>query len=652
MEKYFEFSVLRKTMPPKKKVRSEPRKKRKFYGNRFTPRKEASLATGGSESRAENNIAIEEEEVRPIVGQPADYDQETPTAVRQRFKSLPASVRKLADVINSDSNADSSSLTESDIEEEFPENEGFRFIDIDILSAVFDLLICPKCKLGHVSMSEDATAKRGFASKLSVSCQRAGCSFKEYFYTSKKIGRAFEVNRRAVLGARNVGIGKTGLDKFAALMNIPAPLNPNAYRDTVTILNTVAREAAEESMETAAEAVKEFYDEEDDEICNIGVSGDGTWRRRGFKSSTGVVSAISVVTGKVLDVEVMSKECRECMNHRKDEGSQEFNEWWEGHQHRCYANFAGSSGRMDPVGCYEIFSRSITKHNLRYKEFLGDGDSKAYNQLVQENVYGDDHKVEKLECVGHVQKRMGSRLRSLKKRIAKTKLRDGKTLGGKGRLTDARIDSLQVYYGKAIRENVRSLQSMKNAVNAIWHHIRSTDESPQHHLCPEGETSWCGFQRDLANGTELYHHDHPLPEAITEEIRPTFDALSAENLLEACLHGGTQNQNESFNALIWQRAPKEYHSSLPTVELSTYLAVGHFNDGAQFMPTILEKLGIKPGQYCQAACKKFDKKRIKNAMYKSSDKVKKRRKTIRNKKKGYSDAQQEEEGPQYASGAF
>ena len=637
-------------MPPKKKVRSEPRRKRKFYGNRFTKRKEASLATNGSDSSSEYNPPIEEEEVRPIVGQSADCVQETPVAIRQHFKSLPASVRKLADVTGSSSSADSSCSTESDIDF-VRENEGYRFVDMEILSTVIELLICPKCKLGHVTINEDATAKKGFASKLSVSCQRVACSFQEDFYTSKRVGKAFEVNRRAVLGARNVGIGKTGLDKFAAVMNIPAPLNPNSYRDTVTILNNVTREAAEESMGTAAKEVKEFY-EEDDDIYDIGVSGDGTWRRRGFKSTTGVVSAISVVTGKVLDVEVMSKECRECMNHRKDEGSQKFNEWWEGHQHRCHANFAGSSGRMDPVGCHEIFSRSITKHALRYKEFLGDGDSKAYNQLVQENVYGDDHKVEKLECVGHIQKRMGSRLRSLKKRAAKTKLRDGKTLGGKGRLTDAMIDSLQVYYGKAIRENVSNLQSMKNAVNAIWHHIRSTDESPHHHLCPEGETSWCGYQRDLANGTRLYHHDHPLPEAVAEEIRPIFDALSAESLLQSCLHGGTQNQNESFNALIWQRAPKEYHSSLPTVEVSTYLAVGHFNNGAQFMPIVLEKLGIKPGRYCLSACKKSDRQRIKNALYKSSEKVKRRRKTIRNKKKGYNDAQQEEEGPQYGPGAF
>ena len=240
-------------MPPKKKVRSEPRRKRKFYGNRFTKREEASLTASGSESGTEDSTVIEEEEVRPIIGQSADHDQETPTAVRQKFKSLLASVRKIADVTSSSSSEDISTDSDS---EEFPDIEGYRFVDIGILSAVIDLLICPKCKLGHVSMNEDATAKKGFASKLSVSCQRAACSFKEDFYTSKRVGRAFEVNRRAVLGARNVGIGKTGLDKFAVMMNIPAPLNPNAYRDTVAVLNNVTQEAAEESMETAAEEVK------------------------------------------------------------------------------------------------------------------------------------------------------------------------------------------------------------------------------------------------------------------------------------------------------------------------------------------------------------------------------------------------------------
>ena len=114
---------------------------------------------------------------------------------------------------------------------------------------------------------------------------------------------------------------------------------------------------------------------------------------------------------------------------------------------------------------------------------------------------------------------------------------------------------------------------------AIWNHSRSTDENPFHHLCPTGEESWCGFQRDAALGTNSYHHSHPLPSAVAEVVRGIFDALSSDTLLDACLHGGTPNQNESFNGMIWQRAPKISHSSLRTVQLATNIAIGQFNDG-------------------------------------------------------------------------
>jgi len=36
-------------------------------------------------------------------------------------------------------------------------------------------------------------------------------------------------------------------------------------------------------------------------------------------------------------------------------------------------------------------------------------------------------------------------------------------------------------------------------------------------------------------------------------ILPTWEALSDE-VLARCLQSGTQNQNEAFNALIWQHA--------------------------------------------------------------------------------------------------
>ena len=254
--------------------------------------------------------------------------------------------------------------------------------------------------------------------------------------------------------------------------------------------------------------------------------------------------------------------------------------------------------------------------------------------------------------MGHVQKRLGSRLHSLKKRTGQARLADGKGIGGRGRLTDTRIDSMQVYYGKAIRGNTHDIESMEKAVMAIWHHSRPTDDDPDHDLCPAGETSWCGYQRDKAKGTADYSHQHPLPEAVADAILPVFESLSDRQLLRRCLHGGTQNQNEAINALIWQRATKETHSGLVVVELAAFLAISHFNDGAKALIFILEELGIDPGCHCIAACHKLDYNRVRHFIRKSSEQAKKRRKQLRNWKKGYSETLEAREGPSYEAGAF
>lgn len=44
---------------------------------------------------------------------------------------------------------------------------------------------------------------------------------------------------------------------------------------------------------------------------------------------------------------------------------------------------------------------------------------------------------------------------------------DGKSIGGRGRLTDNAIEKLQVYYGRAIRGNSASITDMKDTVMAI-----------------------------------------------------------------------------------------------------------------------------------------------------------------------------------------
>jgi hypothetical protein len=90
----------------------------------------------------------------------------------------------------------------------------------------------------------------------------------------------------------------------------------------------------------------------------------------------------------------------------------------------------------------KLFGRSISKRNLKYTTFVGDGDSSSYGRVrdAMFQKYGDEYIVTKEECVGHVQKRLGTALRKYKADKKGKKLSDGKGVGGRGRFTDKIMD--------------------------------------------------------------------------------------------------------------------------------------------------------------------------------------------------------------------
>ena len=137
-----------------------------------------------------------------------------------------------------------------------------------------------------------------------------------------------------------------------------------------------------------------------------------------------------------MDVIVKSSYCQACHRRTSKQGTPEYEKWSENHGEDCTANHTGSAGKMEVDGVREIFLRSVSFLGVKYKYYLGDGDTKTFKALLDLDPY-DDCPVSKKECVGHVQKRMGSRLRKLKK--------DTKGLGGKGKLTDKLITELSLF---------------------------------------------------------------------------------------------------------------------------------------------------------------------------------------------------------------
>lgn len=207
------------------------------------------------------------------------------------------------------------------------------------------------------------------------------------------------------------------------------------------------------------------------------------------------------------------------------------------------------------------------------------------------------------ECIDHVQKRMGTRLRN----VAKTK-----KLSGRGKLTGKLIDELTIYYGLAIRRHCNSIEDMKKAIWATLYHKISTNEKPQHHLCPEGPRSWCAWQlRKAITGDEINHeHDPAMSNEVFEGIKPIYKELSSDELLTRCLGGFTQNSNESFNAMVWSMAPKAVSSGKIVLDIAVGLAVIYFNDGYNGIMQVMNQLGITIGLNCYNFCSEADATRI------------------------------------------
>ncbi|KAJ4449279.1 hypothetical protein ANN_00677 [Periplaneta americana] len=452
----------------------------------------------------------------------------------------------------------------------------------------------------HSKIHDDEN-RCGVVCTLHIVCDN--CGFDSQFKTSNRKNNAYEANIRLTYNMRYVGVGREGTNLVCGLMNMPPPTI--RYTDTNNVLLKSLKKVCDESM---TKAVQQAVSVNDCDGNDLSVSCDGTWMRRGFSSLYGVSTVVSIDTGKVLDAQVLSKYCTTCSTRKKSLNKNEEEQWEQNHAKSCCKNYHGSSGGMEAAGMKLIFHRSQEKYGVRYVKYLGDGDSSAFKSVFESEPYGSDCPIEKLECVGHVQKRMGSRLLKLTKDMKGKKLEDGKGIGGAGGLTKKEIQSIQMYYGAAIRQNVGNLDSMQHAVWAIYFHKLSTDAKPQHGLCGE----WCPYKK-ARNNAQQYSHKHSLPEPVMNAMKPTFRALAKPDLLKKCVHGKTQNPNESLNQLIWKRCPKTLFVSSTVVQIATLDVILVYNDGNVGRIRTLQELVFEPGAFTINIFQGIDSRRIDSA---------------------------------------
>ena len=181
------------------------------------------------------------------------------------------------------------------------------------------------------------------------------------------------------------------------------------YDKLSNLLRDAVKSVAETSMKNAAQTIRANINVNDDDIqVDTGVSVDGSWQRRGFSSLNDVVTVISIENGKIYAAKSSSFNFYFALHalHNLQIVLLSNNLWKSNHEGSV--NYTGSAPNMEPVAAKRIFERYVEKYGLQYMDYYGDGNCKSYVR----NVY-PGMEITKYECIGHVQKRIGCRLRNV-----------------------------------------------------------------------------------------------------------------------------------------------------------------------------------------------------------------------------------------------
>jgi len=223
-------------------------------------------------------------------------------------------------------------------------------------------------------------------------------------------------------------------------------------------------------------------------------------------------------------------------------------------------------------------------------------------------------------------------------------------------LTKKVMDSLQNFFGMSIRANVGNIYQMKKSIASIIHHCSvNGDPADRHKFCPrDPDTTWCKYYKLGEIDRNSYKPSINLPTSVTEIIKPIFSYrdLGSDELLKRCLHGQTQNANESLNQLIWKRCPKNSVAGREIVEIATAAAVLQFNDGGYGVVNVMKSLNMEVGYFARRGIYSLMNKRVYFSDKKTEMVTKKRRKKLRSMKKGFEDKDLEQEGEKYITGGF
>lgn len=304
---------------------------------------------------------------------------------------------------------------------EFVNNtDEFLLFHTSALQCLVKQYFCSGCNLVGV-VNFQITNRFGQAAEITLYCDNCEENVNKIFTSPKDDNSKFIVNEKVVDAFCRIGSGRSSMETFFATLGMHVMSNTTYYFQLNCILEKSVQLKSvtlAKSRKIVRETYENLYSLEPDQIIDLIASFDGSWHKRGHTSLYGIGCVIDVITGLVVYYEILSKYCHMCVNTANDlgEDSPEFYIWYQGHKKfECCKNYEGSSNSMEVAAASIMWKRSVAQSKFRYRTIVSDGDSKAFNHLTQEKVYGDIE-LEREQCINHVKKRLTTALKEEVKR--------------------------------------------------------------------------------------------------------------------------------------------------------------------------------------------------------------------------------------------
>lgn len=136
---------------------------------------------------------------------------------------------------------------------------------------------------------------------------------------------------------------------------------------------------------------------------------DGSWGQRSnghrYNSASGCAAIMGIRTKKVCFIGCRNKRCIACsLNVQRAKKNLKL------HTHKCYRNFKGASGGMEPDIIIDGFKKLQTK-GIKFTTVVTDGDSTTVSRLKNSCQYG--HEIRQQLCCNHAIKSCGKKLREV-----------------------------------------------------------------------------------------------------------------------------------------------------------------------------------------------------------------------------------------------